>query len=181
MFIYSSCGKWIFPPACGVFLPAPLLQAFLLLIAGCVLLLLPAGMFVYSSNGRCVFLLSCGVFLLPPLSQALLLPVAGACPVPTLSSEVQLVYLQFWEGFPSTLFGAWGASPSLLCVFIVLIAYYYFLFFPVEGRSIQGAMLIWPSIVCGSTAYHLAHLVCIFPICLSAGIWQPRGPPGFFI
>jgi hypothetical protein len=35
---------------------------------------------------------------------------------PTLSSQAQLVCLQFWVGFPS--------PPSLLCVFIVLIAYY---------------------------------------------------------
>jgi hypothetical protein len=28
MFIYSSHGKWVFPPFCGVFLPLPLLQVF---------------------------------------------------------------------------------------------------------------------------------------------------------
>jgi hypothetical protein len=33
MFIYCSCGKWVFPPpSCAVFLPPPLLQAFLLLL-----------------------------------------------------------------------------------------------------------------------------------------------------
>jgi hypothetical protein len=42
MFIYSSCRKWVFPLSCGVFLPPLLLQAFLLLIAGRVLLLLLA-------------------------------------------------------------------------------------------------------------------------------------------
>jgi hypothetical protein len=42
VFIYSSHGKWVFPVSCGVFLPLPLLQAFLLLIAGHVLLLLPS-------------------------------------------------------------------------------------------------------------------------------------------
>jgi hypothetical protein len=41
VFIYSSHGKWVFPPLCGVFLPPLLLQAFFLLIAGHVLLLLP--------------------------------------------------------------------------------------------------------------------------------------------
>jgi hypothetical protein len=35
MFVYSSRGKWVFPLSCGVFLPPPLLQAFLLLVAGC--------------------------------------------------------------------------------------------------------------------------------------------------
>jgi hypothetical protein len=34
VFVYSSCGKWVFPPSSGVFLPAPLSQAFLLLVAG---------------------------------------------------------------------------------------------------------------------------------------------------
>jgi hypothetical protein len=53
LFIYSSHGKWAFPLSCGVFLPPPLLQAFPLLVAGCVLLLLPspASLFIYSSMG----------------------------------------------------------------------------------------------------------------------------------
>jgi hypothetical protein len=55
VFIYSSRGKWVFCPSCGVFLPPPLLQAFPLLIAGHVVLLLPTGVFVYSSHGRWVF------------------------------------------------------------------------------------------------------------------------------
>jgi hypothetical protein len=43
-------------------------------------------------------------------------------------------------------------------------------------------MLIWPRVVCGSTAYHLAHLVHVFPSCLGAGDrhW-PWGPPGFSV
>jgi hypothetical protein len=41
VFIYSSHGKWVFPPLLQAFLP-PLLQAFLLLIAGCVPPLLPS-------------------------------------------------------------------------------------------------------------------------------------------
>jgi hypothetical protein len=51
MFIYS----WVFPLSCGVFLPPLLLQSFLLLIAGHVLLLLLVGKFVYSSCGKWVF------------------------------------------------------------------------------------------------------------------------------
>jgi hypothetical protein len=39
---------------------------------------------------------------------------------PVLSGQDQLVYLQFWEGFPSPHFGAQGTPPSLLRVFIVL-------------------------------------------------------------
>jgi hypothetical protein len=34
VFIYSSCGRWVFPPSCAVLLPPPLLQAFPLLVAG---------------------------------------------------------------------------------------------------------------------------------------------------
>jgi hypothetical protein len=34
-----------------------------------------------------------------------------------------------------------------------------FLFFPwVGGQSVQGAMLVWPRVVCESTTYRLAHL-----------------------
>jgi hypothetical protein len=45
-------GSWSSPLSCGVFLPLPLLQAFPLLVAGRVLLLLPslAGLFIYSSG-----------------------------------------------------------------------------------------------------------------------------------
>jgi hypothetical protein len=72
----------------------------------------------------------------------------------------------------------------LLRVFIVLIAYYsvsLFFFSLGVGRSVQGAMLIWPRVVCGSTMYHLAHLmVHIFPSHLGVGVWQqPRDPLGF--
>jgi hypothetical protein len=52
VFVYSSRGKWVFPPSCGVFLPLPLLQAFPLLVAGRVppLLPSPASLFIYSSR-----------------------------------------------------------------------------------------------------------------------------------
>jgi hypothetical protein len=76
----AQVGSWSSPLSCGVFFPPLLLQAFPLLIAAHVLLLLPASMFVYSSHGKWVFPLSCGVFLPPPLSQAFLLLVAGRMP-----------------------------------------------------------------------------------------------------
>jgi hypothetical protein len=90
------------------------------------------------------------------------------------------------EGFPLPPFSTQGALPSLLCVFFVVIAYYslFFFLFPLSGgRSVQGTMLIWPRVVCGSTACRLAPLVvCIFPSCLGAAIWQwHRSPPGFSI
>jgi hypothetical protein len=43
-------------------------------------------------------------------------------------------------------------------------------------------MLIWPRVVCGSTVYHLARLVHLFPSHLCMGDWwQPKGPPGFSV
>jgi hypothetical protein len=48
--------------------------------------------------------------------------------------------------------------PSLLHVFFVVIAYYSVSVFSLGGgRSVQGAILIWPKFVCGSTMYRLAH------------------------
>jgi hypothetical protein len=87
--------------------------------------------------------------------------------------------------------GLWGIPlpsssalrvPHPLCYvsFLLLLLIIQFLFFPwVGGRSVQGAMMIWPRIVCGSTVYHLAHLVVrAFP----STIWQWCGsPPGFSI
>jgi hypothetical protein len=78
------------------------------------------------------------------------------------------------------LFGVQGTLPSLLHVFIVLIAYYSVSLFPLGGgRSVQGAMLIWPRDVCGSTANRLDHLVGIFPSCLGMGSLWPGGPSRF--
>jgi hypothetical protein len=57
-------------------------------------------------------------------------------------------------------------------------------FFPFDGgQSVQGAMLIWPRVVCGSTACRLAHLVVhVFPSLLVTAIWRQHGsPPGFSI
>jgi hypothetical protein len=50
------------------------------------------------------------------------------------------------------IFGAQCAPSSFLCVFIVLIAYYSVSLFSLGGgQSVQGAMLLWPRLVCGST------------------------------
>jgi hypothetical protein len=50
------------------------------------------------------------------------------------------------------------------CLLLLFIQFgFFFLFFSLGGgQSVQGAMLIWPRVVCGSTACHLAHLmVCV--------------------
>jgi hypothetical protein len=80
VFIYSSCGRWVFPPSCAVFFPPPLSQAFLHLITGqCCSSCQPPCLFrVHVGSGSS--LLSCGVFLPLPLSQAFLVLVAGSAP-----------------------------------------------------------------------------------------------------
>jgi hypothetical protein len=82
-----------------------------------------AGMFIYSVHGKWAF--PTLLWSSPPTTTFTSFPllVAG-CVLPLLPSPSWLVYLQFWEGFPSPPFGVQGAPPSLLHVFIVLIAYY---------------------------------------------------------
>jgi hypothetical protein len=74
-------------------------------------------------------------------------------------------------------FGAQGTPPSLLHVFIVIAYYSVSLFFPLGwGRSVQGAMLIWPRVVCGvpCTAYLTLWSTS------SQAVWSPAsgGSPG---
>jgi hypothetical protein len=99
--------------------------------------------------------LSCGVFLPPPLSQLSHSWLLGACPCShrSLSCPPGLfIYSSGKDSLPP-IFGAQCASPSFPPVFIVLIAYYSVsLFSPGGGWSVQGAMLLWPRVVCGSTA-----------------------------
>jgi hypothetical protein len=175
MFIYSSRGRWVFPPTCGVFLPPPLLQAFPLLIAGqcCCSCQLPC---LFTAHvGSHSFPLSCGVFLPLPLSQAFPLLVAGCAP-PLLPEPLRpgwLVYLQFQKGFPSPTLWSSGRptlfATCLYCSYCLLLT---FSFFPGWRSVCPGDYaLFWPRVVCGSTAYRLVHLVCVFPSHLGAGCW----------
>jgi hypothetical protein len=112
-----------------------------LLITGwcCCSCQLPCLFTVHVGSGSS--LLPCGVFLPPPLSQAFPLLVAGGTPGSRqrLSSQARLVYLQFWEGFPSpslrclvcpTLF-----SMCLFCSYCLLLS---FSFFPRWGSVCPG-------------------------------------------
>jgi hypothetical protein len=55
------------------------------------------------------------------------------------------------------IFGAQCTPPSFPRVFIVLIAYYSVSLFSLGGGlSVQGAMLIWPRLFCGSTMVPLS-------------------------
>jgi hypothetical protein len=140
MFIYSSRGKWVFPPLLWSFPPSTTLPRF------------PS-----------------------PCCWAHAPTLAGASP-----ARPGLFIYSSRKDFPPPVFRAQGTPPSLPRVFIVLIAYYSVsLFSPGGGWSIQGAMLIW--VVCGSTVYHLAPLVHVFPSHLGAGDWRPGGPAGFSI
>jgi hypothetical protein len=179
VFIYSSCGRWVFPPFCGVFLPLPLSQAFLLLITEwCCCSCQPPYLFtVHMGSGSS--LLSCGVFLPPPLSPAFLLLVSGCVPLlpPEPHLPTQLVYLQSRES--SVL-----SVPHLLsCVSLLLfLLITQFLFFPqVEVRLSRVLCCSGPGLSGGVLWYHEAHLVCIFPSHLDAGDWRPGGPPCFSI
>jgi hypothetical protein len=76
------------------------------------------------------------------------------------------------------------SAPHPLCNLSLLFLLHLtqFLFFSLGGGwSVQRVMLIWPRVVCGSTTYHLAHLVCIFPSCLGLGVWWPGDPPDFSV
>jgi hypothetical protein len=142
MFIYISLGKWVFPLSCGVFLPLPLLQAFLVLVAGHVLLLLPAGMFVYSSHGKWVFPPLLWSF--PPSATLTSFPTPGCwahTPAPAGFSPARpgLFIYSSGKDSPPLLLRSQGTPPSLPRVFIVLIAYYSVSLFSLGGgQSVQG-------------------------------------------
>jgi hypothetical protein len=141
VFVYSSCGKWVFPPLLWSFPPSATLTSF------------PApGCWAHVSTPAGA----------SPAHPACLFTVPGRIPLP--------------------LFGAQCAPPSLQHVLIALIAYYSVSLFSLGGgQSVQGTMLFWPRVVCGSTAYRLAHLVHLFPSRLCTGDWQPWGSPDFSI
>jgi hypothetical protein len=73
------------------------------------------------------------------------------------------IYSSVKDSLPP-IFGAPCAPPSFPCVFVVLIAYYSVsLFSPGGGPSVQGAMLLWPSVACGSTVVPLSSSCPRFP------------------
>jgi hypothetical protein len=160
--------------------PLPLLQAFPFpSTLGEVTLhqLSQAGVFIYSSHRKLAFPHLLWSF--PPTSTFTSFPTPGCwvgAAAPAFSGH---------EGLPlppSAL-----RAPHSLCymsfLLLLLIIQFFFLFSLGGGRSVQGAMLIWPRVVCGSTACCLAHLVvCVFPSGLGTSVWWWRRiPPGFSI
>jgi hypothetical protein len=103
VFIYSSCGRWVFPPLLCSSPPTSTFTSFPAPDYWAVLLLLPATMFVYSSHGKWVFPPLLWSF---PLSATLTsFPAPGCWERARLPPEPlrpgRLVYLQSQEGFPS--------------------------------------------------------------------------------
>jgi hypothetical protein len=115
-------------------------------------LLSQACIFAYSSHGKWVFPPLLWSF--PPSTTLTSFPSPGCwvhIPAPAGASSARPAYLQSLEGFPSPIFSTQCAQPSFLCVFIVLIAYYSVSLFSLGGGcSVQGVMLLWPRVVCGS-------------------------------
>jgi hypothetical protein len=183
LFIYSSCGRWVFPPLLWSFPSTSTSTSFPAPDYWAVLLLLPVTMFVYSSSEKWSSLLSCVVFLSPPLSQAFPLLVAGRMPLlpPEPLWPTWLVYLQSGKDSLPPIF---PQSPHPLSrmslLFLLLISQ--FLFFPQVGVSLsRGLCCSGPGLSVGVPWYHEAHLVHVFPSHLGTGNWQPRGPPCFSI
>jgi hypothetical protein len=139
LFVYSSCGKWVFPPLLCSFPPSATLTSF------------PAP----------------GCWVCAPA------PARGSLARPAF-------YLQSREGFPSPNLQH-SVCPThfptcLYCSYYLLLS---FSFFSGWRLVCPGAIMLWTRLVCGSTAYHEAHLVRVFPSRLGTGDWWPGAPPGF--
>jgi hypothetical protein len=133
MFIYSSRGKWIFPPLLWSFPPTATFTSFpapdcLACVAAsvsqCVCLQLtwevglPPSPVAFSSL-RHSHKISCSWFL-----------GTRPCSCWSLSSQAQLVYLQFWQGFPSPPLQSSGHptlfATCLYCSYCLLLNFSFF-------------------------------------------------------
>jgi hypothetical protein len=83
------------------------------------------------------------------------------------TSQASLFIYSSLRECPSPILWTSG-RPALFALYLFFLAAFLFslffsLFFPLGGgQSVQGAMLIWPRVVCGSTICCLAHLVVCF-------------------
>jgi hypothetical protein len=103
MFIYSICGRWVFPPLLCSFPPIATFTSFPAPDYWAMMLLLPAAMFIYSSRGKWVFPPLLWSFL--PSATLTSFPAPGCWARAPLPPEAlrpaRLVYLQSRKGFPS--------------------------------------------------------------------------------
>jgi hypothetical protein len=185
VFIYSSCGKWVFPPLLCSFPPTATFTGFPAPDYWAVLLLLPAAMFVYSSCGKWVFPPLLWSF--PPSATLTSFPAPGCwvrTPAPARGSPAR----------PACLFTVPGRIPfphlqgsvhptlfptCLYCSYCLLLS---FSFFPqVEVGLSRGLCCSVLGLSVGVPRYSEAHLVRVFPSHLGAGDWWPGGPPSFSV
>jgi hypothetical protein len=188
MFVYSSHGKWVFPPLLWSFLSTATFTSFPACDYWVVLLLLPAAMFVYSSHRKWVF--SPLLWSFPPSAILTSFPTPGCwvrTPTPARASPACLACLFTVLGrisFPQSLaLSVPHPLSSVSLLFLLLITQ--FLFFPqVEvslsrgqtGPLAQGCL--WEYY--GTTKLTLsASSQAIWA--QAAGGWWPRGLPDFSI
>jgi hypothetical protein len=123
--VYSSRRKWVLPPLLWSFPPTTTFTSFSAPDYLAVLVLLPAAMFVYGSRGRWVF--SPLLWSFPPSSTFTSFPTPGHTPP---LPPARLVYLQFWEGFPSPSLRS-SVHPTLYptclyCSYCLLLSFSFF-------------------------------------------------------
>jgi hypothetical protein len=101
------------------------------------------------------------LFTWMPLLQAFLSTGILGEVVPLLPSPACLFIYSSPDGLPPPLSALFAICLFFFsCLFIIQFGFFLFFIFPlVWGQYVQGAMLIWPRVVCGSTTCCLAHLV----------------------
>jgi hypothetical protein len=179
VFIYSSCGRWVFPPLLWSFPPTATFTSFPAPDYRAVLLLLPAAMFVCSSRGKWVFPPLLWSF--PPSTTLTSFPAPGCwarAPAPARACPACLFTVPGRIPFPqsSALSAPHPLSQCLYCSYCLLLS---FSFFPGGGQSVQGLCCSGPGLSVGVRRYREAHLVRVFPSRMGAGDWHPRGPSWF--
>jgi hypothetical protein len=185
VFIYSSCGMWVFPPFPVQFSSHlhfhKLSHSWLL-----------GGAAAPASHHVCLQLtwevgLPPLLWSFPPSTTLTSFPAPGCwarAPASTRASPAHLACLFTVLGripFPQS--SALSAPHPLSCVsYLFLLLITQLLFFPgVEVSLSRGLCCCGPGLSVGVPRYHEAHLVCIFPSRLGAGDWQPGGPPCFSV
>jgi hypothetical protein len=155
VFIYSSRGNWVLPPLLWSFPPTTAFTRFPAPDCWVVLLLLPATVFVYSLRGRWVFPSLLWSFLPSTTLTSFPAPDCWAhTPAPAGASPARPGLFIYSSGKDSLPGSSELSAPYPLCnclySYCLLLS---FSFSPGGGWSVQGAMLFWPRVFCGSTMY----------------------------
>jgi hypothetical protein len=153
VFVYSSCGKWVFPPLLWSFPPTTTFTSFPVPDCWAVLLLLPAGVFVHSSFGKWIFPPLLWSF--PPSATPTSFPTPGCwvcIPAPAGASPARPSLFIYNSGKVSLPPLSVLRVPHPLCnvslLFLLLITQ--FLFFPqVEVSLSRGLCCSGPGLSVG--------------------------------